>query len=180
MTDEGRSGLSLDVFAKLHAAIGGLSERMDKSRRATERAIRQAELLMPFYGRHSANAIAPSSGLTVIDLGGPTQGSMRLPAMVVVGGILPTTAAAGRVDLYVTKHPPGAVAAAGSLALMDWAGGFAAMPAVGTYSARQIVVKENERLLAVISNGTNGQQYVGTCWYTELIESPATREGVAI
>ena len=89
-------------------------------------------------------------------LGSPDLGTYWEVTQTAFGGLDYTTTAAGGVGLYVAAMPT--LASASLMNLEDF---WAAMPNATNYGTRQLVVNDNEYLMATINGGTNGQTYIG-------------------
>jgi hypothetical protein len=89
-------------------------------------------------------------------LGSPDLGTYWEVTQTAFGGLDYTTTAAGGVGLYVAAMPT--MASASMMNLEDF---WAAMPNATNYGTRQLVVNDNEYLMATINGGTNGQTYIG-------------------
>ena len=179
--------LDIGFFADLTATLGGLRDQIkadrdwrDKNRRAA--AFAEIPVDRPLL---SMGAF-PTSGIVAFDLGGPDLGRIWLVRRIAVGGITPTTTAAGRADVFVSAIPPvdpvtGGTGGGGTLTgtalragvTAEWRDQATTLPLAAQYSNRQIVVNPNESLWIVISSGTVSQQYVVNAGVEEYMLSAA-------
>ncbi len=179
----------------LHATLSLGFDNLQKELRAT----REAAVRIPPQPREMAlvnSAAFPSSGVLAFDMGGPQQGSVWQVRSIDVGGLTPTTTAAGRCDVFVAStalqvvdgvaagSQPGGGGfifgtglAAGSLG--RWRDQALTLPKVAFYSVGDLAVHAQERLYVVFSSGTNTQVLMANVRVDEY-ETAAyriTREG---
>lgn len=152
-------------LASLRMTLGTVAEEVKAARNQRAEFERQARLAAsPFYVPFAGAAICPNPSIPFVvdmNLRGPVQGHVWHVRKLAVGGVSPTTAAAGRLDVYVTSA--GVVTSALTLAqigMQDWQDQATSLPLIANYGDGELVVKGGERLLLVITNGTAGQQYV--------------------
>src|SRR5262245_57631257 len=94
------AGLFADLAAKIDLHVGSV----DKLSRQL-RADRRRPLAQPVFGR-TASSGTFATGVPLIlrfPLAGPDQGHFWYIRSIVVGGLSPTTTAAGRADVYVSS-----------------------------------------------------------------------------
>lgn len=163
----------LEISGTLHALLG-IGSRLEAMHRSLQRAnelAAQAALLTP------SSTVQPASGIfltgipLVLDLGGPAQGHVWDVRRIVVGGVLPTTAATGVADVYASAAGPSQQPSS----LIDWVDRAAALPLSGFYGAGDVGVRYPEHLYAIVTAATNGQTYLAGARVVDRIESPATR-----
>lgn len=147
---------------KLAKAVN--DERMDRSKKESERWIR-------IHG----TAILDSNGFAVItfDNKGPDQGYYWYVRKLVVGGLTPTTTAAGRLDVFVSAANLDNTPTLAEIGLADWQDQATALPLVGPYGDGELVLRAPEKLFVVVSGGTATQQIVCTGTIKQLQESTA-------
>ena len=95
---------------------------------------------------------------------GPEAGEVWVLRRIAVGGITPTTTATGRADIYMSGQDP---TAGGSLPFTgDWIDQATTLPLTAGYSNRQCVLRSNDNLFVVITNGLQAQQYVANLQFS--------------
>lgn len=184
-------GTGFEIFAKLSASVDGLAEetrraRAEASRPPTEVAWQQA-----------MSGLIPSGAGSVlgINLGGPAMGHRWHVRAIVVGGTTPTTAAAGRADVFITGFRPiseapvatdtpgrpGVESGSGlrTNTLNWWRDQATSLPLVAFYGRGEMVVRSQESLWVVFSSGTAGQVYAANC-AVEDYEDAAYRQVIGL
>jgi hypothetical protein len=168
MTDRG-PGLHVDLDAYFDLALNKAATRIGADvERRFERAIRRVPA-QPFNARTAGSVIMGSSGTGVIGLSGPSQGKFWYIRSLVVGGVTPTTIAAGRADLFVGASRQ--VVDASSLSLADWRDVALTLPAVAFYGRGEVTMRHNELAYFALSSATNGQEYVAGITLEEFEEA---------
>ena len=160
--------VDIDLGATLHAAIEGLTGATKQLHAANAKLLERLDtaprdVLLQFSGSSSAAATAPFALNPLADNAGPQQGEVWILRMLRVGGVTPTTTAAGRCDVFQQAVNP--TAAGLSLGLGTWIDQATSLPAVAPYSSRYVVLRWPDNLWLVISNGTNSQQYVANAQF---------------
>lgn len=164
-------GLIADLCAKLDLHIGS-------TRRLTE-ALRPRPPQAPAFMRIAGTRIADSNGVAVIrfNLRGPDQGHMWYVRNLVVGGNTPTTAAAGRADVYVSAGgSPHELNSLAGLGLGDWRDESIALPNVAFYGRGEMPLGINEQLYVVVTGGTAAQQYVAAATAEDFELAPSKQD----
>lgn len=168
-------GVIADLCAKLNLTIGSvdkLTGQLSKPRKRKPPA-------QPVFGRVRASVTVGSTGVAVMrfDQGGPTQGYFWYVRSITIGGLTPTTTAAGRADVYVLGgHSADQIATLGGLGLSDWRDQAATLPDVSFYGRGELPLRFNERLSIVLSNATNLQQYVAAIQFEQFEEGAVTED----
>lgn len=159
------SGLAADLCGRLDLQIGSVT---NLARAVAERARRPPA--QPVFGRVATSGVAAtgSSLILTFPLKGPDQGHFWYVRSIVVGGLSPTVAAAGRADIYVsaaTLHSPLA-----SIGLADWRDERVSLPDVAFYGRGELPLRLNEELIVIVTGGTNGQVYVAAAQFEDFEE----------
>lgn len=175
-TDRSEEGgaTGLDLEASLHASLNvllGGFKRVADDLKDMRQLVLQAGLLLPAGTVVGAAGTFPSSGSLVLDLGGPAQGRLWDVARIVVGGITPSTAAAGAADVYVSAAGRSAMPGG----LIEWCDTASSLPLNAFYSPGQVFLRYPERLYVVLRSGTSTQQYVTAARIVDRIETPVVR-----
>ena len=145
------SGLSVWVDAGL--SLGKSADKMQKAASDLEDAL---QINTPVYYTPAASGIYSTGTPLVLDLGSPDTGTYWECMNISVGGVDYTTAATGSCGIYVSSL---ASNAGGMVNLFDFS---SALPNVAFYSTRQMWINDQQHLVVVVNNGTNGQQYVAS------------------
>lgn len=169
------AGILAELAGRFELHIGNANKRLESIDHAVRRPPAQ-----PVMTRVSASGIFTAGALWLAPQQfSPPQGRIWYVRSVRVGGISPTTVAAGRADLYVTTQIPNAGSTQAQLGLSDWVDGAAALPAVTFYNRGAISLRDQESLVASITGGTAAQQYVAV-WTLEEFEEAPMREAFAL
>lgn len=160
----GIGGYFANVVGKLDIGFGEVTSELRKMRSVIPGPT------TPVLGNVQGVVVIPANGIGVVRLAGPDQGHMWYVKSIMVGGLTPVTAAAGRADIFVTAaYPVGATSAVPGLA--DWRDQAQTLPLRGEYSDRSLTLRLNEELFVVFSSATVGQQYVAACTYVDYTEA---------
>lgn len=136
------------------------------SRSFTELQQRQSNV--PADRLVSGNVLIAAGATTgAVDLGGPQQGRVRVFRAIRVGGLTPTTTAAGRCDIFQSQNNP---LLNSSIGLERWLDQATSLPLVAGYGNRQIVIRWPDRVWAVFSSATASQVYVANAEIEEYEE----------
>lgn len=165
----GGPGVFVELAAKLDAHIGAIHD-LSKELRRPRRPLPPAQ---PVFGRVRASVVVGSSGVAVLrfDQSGPTQGYFWYVRSLVIGGLSPSTVAAGTADVYVVAGGSVAeIATLAGLGLSDWRDHSASLPSVTFYGRGELPLRFNEHLSIVLSGATNGQQYVAAAQFEQYQE----------
>lgn len=167
-------GIFAALCAKLDLSIGAtdkLTSQLAKPRKRQPPA-------QPVFGRVRASGFASSAGFVVLkfDQAGPKQGYFWYIRSIVVGGLSPTTTAAGRADVYVVAGGTPQGSSLASLGLSDWRDQSATLPNVAFYGVGEMPLRHNEDLYIIISNGTGDQQYVAAAQFEQYEEAASRQE----
>jgi len=158
-------GTDIDIGAKLHIAIGDLTEEL-RSQREREMAKQRAkQRLMPIDVPLIGSTVSPGSGTAYIGLGKPNQGFLWEVRSLIIGGALISSTPAGTA--YFLVGPPqglndNADAAIQNLRDIANAAGSSPFPTVAFYGTRQFVVRPGEHLAVVILSPTASTTYVAS------------------
>ena len=155
MTVDQESGIEAGAVVAIGLKIGDLNNEMRRLRRDVRR-LRE----LPVSSRVVASAAADASGAATLVLGGPTVGRQWEVRGIRVGGLTPSTTAAGVADVYISASGTPASTA-------DWVDRASALPLPATYGAGELVLHERELLVLVVSGGTSGQVYVASAAVTD-------------
>jgi hypothetical protein len=166
--DQGpENGIDLKFWAKLGKDIGEMNARGDRQeRRWLQRATdAQRDVLIRFSATIASGGTVPTTLMANSEVGGtgPEPGEVWILRAVRVGGVTPTTTAAGRADLYQSVTDPNMAGGTGNTA--NWVDQATTLPLVGTYSNRQVVLRSPDNFFIVVTNGTAGQQYVANAQF---------------
>lgn len=162
-------------------ALGGLLERvgvaLEGNARAQDRLLRYFTM-QPSYQRREDSLIV-ATATDAFSLGGPMQGMQYKVRSIIIGGLTPSTAAAGTADIFSTAGVPYAqITSLAQLPLADWRDHAASLPNIAFYGLDEITLNYPEKLVIVLSNATIGQQYVAAASVTEVQLSPAPQVNV--
>jgi hypothetical protein len=157
-----------ELCARIDLSIGAVSDLTQ----ALKRPKKPAPLPQPVFGRVRASGLAVTATPLVLtfDQPGPVEGKFWYIRSITIGGLSPTTTAAGRADVYATAMLPNASLTLAALGLADWRDQAATLPSVAFYARGALPLRMNENLVVVISNGTNGQGYVAVAQFEEYQE----------
>lgn len=154
---------SLNLFL---GAVNKLAESQDRANR-----LAQAALLVPAGRVEVDSGIAVTATNLILEIGGPAQGRLWDVSRIVIGGNLPTTAAAGAAYVYVSSAPSGSV----PTSITEWVDTAATLPLNAFYSPSQVFLRYPERLYVVVVGGTNAQQYTAGARIVDRVETPTVR-----
>lgn len=164
MTDDNEPGF----WVRLEAHLGGVNKRLD---RLAQMQASANKTVQPVFGRQTAQpVIANAAGIAIFDFSGPTQGVIWHIRSITVGGLTPSTAAAGRADVFVSATDPGVNTTLATLGLSDWRDQSAALPNIAFYGNGAMVLRPNEDPLIIVSGATVGQVYMATVSFMQVQE----------
>lgn len=166
-------GFDVEASFKLSAA---LDKNTDTMRRFADTWIEQAAVLTPFQSRITAADSSASSGNLTLDLGGPTQGWIWELRNLVVGGVLPTTAVNGSIDVYVS----GAGKSQQPASTLDWIDHASTVPRWGFYGAGDVYIRYPENLYVVITSPTASTVYMAAGTVLVRPDSPTARASTSV
>jgi hypothetical protein len=156
-----RSGLK--VFANVGLSLG---KSLDEHTTALREYNRRLQRNTPIdYGSQASGAY-PTTGLLVLNLGTPDQGTRWEVTSCAVGGLDQNVTANGSAGLYVAGYLPTTGTITNPSGLAQMADQAKTLPNVGFYGTRQLVVNDQEYLFLVIFGGTAGQTYVANASMT--------------
>jgi hypothetical protein len=133
----------LAIFARLAAGIEKSNELAEQRRK--ERAI-------PGNGELGANALYPSSGNLILDLGSCPIGRVWQIRRIVIGGLKCTDTPTGSAFLFVQGNPPADLNTSG---VVDSWPSFAQGAQGSTYGAHELWMEGGDHLFVVITGGTS-------------------------
>lgn len=135
----------LDLFAKFHLAITGLTDEMVKARLREQRRL----AALPVYIRLSRMS-SPGAAVTDIqDFGGPQPGR-KWNVRLLVARASPGAANAAVVDWYVGQVMPGPAAGQLPSTMSVWQ--FASVPGFQNFTSNVIEILPGEHLIAGLTN----------------------------
>lgn len=171
--DDIRSGIK--AFLDVGISIG---QAVDKQHDDIRALLQRLDYNTPIDASASASVVYPASGNGVLIFGTPDQGTFWEVESVALGGLDQNIAAAGSAGLYVCGFAPqnGTTQSPGMTSLADQA---KTLPNVGFYGGRDIIVNDQEYLVAIIFGGTPGQQYAGNAQVC-VFNTASARGGVEI
>lgn len=169
-------GLVADLCAKLDLHIGST----EKLQRSMARTL-QKPPAQPVFGRSAGIAAFVTGASAVIDISqnGPDQGHFWYIRSIVVGGLNPSLAVTGRGDIYISSTDLSRIPSLAAIGLGDWRDWADMTPGVAQiafYGRGEMCLRCSEKVFVVISNGTNGQQYVATVAYEDYEEGASKQE----
>jgi hypothetical protein len=167
------NGSHLDIYAGIELVLGKLHKAIDKQNRVQALA---SKVSQPVFYTYVDNIIMPANGFGVVRLTGPDQGHVWYIRQVIVGGITPTTVAAGRADIFSSAADARSRTALNQFSMVDWRDTAAALPLVGAYSRGEISLRFNEELFVAFSGATPAQQYVAVCHVEDFEEGAIKQE----
>lgn len=152
--DEIKNGVK--AYFDIGVTIGKSVDKLADSQR---KLLARLERNTPVDYRRANSTVIPASGIGLIGLGHPDQGTFWEVKQVSVGGTDFNVAAAGTAALYVSAVVPtaGNPVPAGMSAMVDYT---TALPDAAQYGSRQVTVNDQERLILVVFGATVGQTYV--------------------
>src|SRR6185437_16193166 len=127
--------IDLDFGARLSLALDALTSSNEKLGKKLDVWMRRATNVPTDHLARGQVVIASGATTGAVDLGGPQQGRIRIVRMVRVGGLTPTTAAAGRCDLFQSSTNP--LTDGSDTDIMRWVDQAKTLPQVAGYSSRQ-------------------------------------------
>lgn len=136
-----------------HAGIGSLSEQQRETNRLLRRLADGAGI--PIDAPIQGSGTADTAGDVVFDCGGPAQGRVWVLRRLAVGGVDPTAAATGSAYFYASTSQLLA-----QLSTSQWFDFASALPLVGWYTSRQVVIPAPLHITCRIKGGTSGALYV--------------------
>jgi hypothetical protein len=170
---------ALSLFAKLHVSLDGINTHLKRTE--TQWIQRATDMTRNVLVRFSATCPSPTAAFTLAgpEIGGvgPSPGDVWVLRACRVGGVTPTTTAAGRADLYQSPVDPTASGAAGNTA--NWIDQATALPLAAFYSDQQVVLRSPDSFFVVVTNGTASQQYVANAIF-EVYHDGAYRSSVTL
>lgn len=173
MDDQTRGDLA-SIFGEIKLHFGNaISEAKKQSELLRKMQATADKAQQPINGYRVVQSGIAAGGLVIVRFGGPDQGHVWNVQSITVGGLSPTTVAAGRADVYITAMDLRSQGTLANLGLADWRDQATALPLVAFYGENQMFCRLNEELYVVISNATNGQQYVAVAQVQDIEESAA-------
>ena len=177
-TDEAPSGL-----LHISASLDLLTKEVQRNNRLMTAWIQRAsDTNRNVFVRWSA--VVPSGGTvptTLIgnEVGGigPEPGEVWILRACRIGGVTPTTTAAGRGDTFVSPSDPTAAGATPNTA--NWIDQATTLPLVAFYSGLQVVLRAPDNFFVVVTNGTAGQQYTANAMF-EIYHDGAYQGEIAL
>lgn len=165
--------LDIDVEARLSASLNGIQSELARAR---EERLRARATETPRFVDLAGVVTIPAGGFAWIPLNirGPDSGHFWFVRKIVVGGLTPVTAAAGRADVFVSAADFTNLSLA-QVGLTAWRDQAVTLPLVGPYSKGELVVKAEEYLQIAVSNGTPNQQYACAVVVEDFQEASAVR-----
>lgn len=160
MSDYQPDDSTVSLFARLELHLNRLHDAINANRRRP--------VPIPVDLRLTRSDTMPASGTGYIDLGSPSQGNVWLVRRIVIGGLSFAITALGRGDVFISAIKPTIAS------LSDWhdsTGAGNTLPAIAFYDGRNMVVKPNERIWVIISNGTPTQQYIAAASVEQYTEA---------
>jgi len=155
----------LQAFINVGIGMGdALDRHTEELRRTREKLQRNTPVDYMAIGTGIANA----SGIALISLGSPDNGTYWEVKHISIGGTDVPVTAAGKAAVYVsgTTNVTG-----GMLSNRDIA---AALPFSNYYGTHQFIVVDQENLLIYVYGGTNGQQYAAVA-HLEIFQEAAAQ-----
>lgn len=160
-TAERTAGISL----RLGVAVDSMADELKKNREAWLQRATDAPrgVLLRFASTAPGTQPFTLQGPEVGGVG-PQDGEVWALRACRVGGITPTTTAAGRADLFVSPFDPNSDAGPGPL-VADWVDQSTALPNVAFYDSWQAQMRNPDNLYIVVTGGTAGQQYTANAFF---------------
>jgi hypothetical protein len=161
----GHGGGFAELCAKLDLHIGS-TEKL-------ARQLRRRPPAQPVLGRTVATGIFATAVPLILKfpLPGPDQGHFWFVRSVTIGGLTPTTTAAGRADIFVSATNLQAQPSLAAMGLGDWRDFAATLPDASFYGRGEMPLRLNEELFVVITGATNAQQYVAAVQFEDYEEA---------
>jgi hypothetical protein len=129
---------------------------------------------VPFL-QFADTVVIPAGGFAVVRLGSPTKGRFWYVRMLRAGGIVTTTAAVGRADVFVGPDDYRGVGAINQMLITQWRDSIAAMPNTNQYSNGSFRVGPQEAVYVAFTGATVAQQYMASL---EAYEYPDTDKNI--
>jgi hypothetical protein len=167
-----RPGAFLELCAKIDAHIGAVRDLSNELRKPPPRPKPPAQ---PVFGRTVQTGVF-ATGVPLVfrfPLAGPDQGHFWYVRSITISGLVTTTVATGRADIFISASNFGAggQASLASIGVADWRDQAATLPNVAFYSRGALPLRMNEEIIVVITGATNGQQYVAGVQFEDFEES---------
>lgn len=176
--------MNLDIEAGPEdGAIASLCAKLDLHIGSTDRMAKQLARTLrkppaqPVFGRTAGVGTYDSTlGYMAIRCAqrGPDQGHFWYIRNIVIGGLTPSLAVTGRADIYITAmdlRNQGSLAAVGMGDWRDWADFAPGVAQVAFYGRGEMPLRLNEKVFAVVTGGTNAQQYAVAIQYEDFEEA---------
>jgi hypothetical protein len=157
MTDESPGGL-VSILADLKVTIGNMRDTVSQLNANVNKSTHM-EVPRLFRAIGQVNANASGFGVIALDTPGPPAGWYWYVRRICVGGLTPTTTAAGRADVYASAMDLRVFVNNTQMSMLNWIDQAQQLPLCGSYSAGELFVLWPEQLFVIIDNGTNGQAY---------------------
>ena len=157
-------------FKGLEAFINvgiGMSDAIDRQTEELRKAREKLQRNTPVDYMAIGTGIANASGVALIMLGSPDNGTYWEVKHISIGGTDVPVTAAGKAAVYSSGA---AAVTGGMLSNRDIAN---ALPFSNYYGTHQFVVVDQENLLVYIYGGTNGQQYAAVAHLEIFAEAAA-------
>lgn len=150
----------IKLFAKLDVTLGEVSEQTKRHREQLSRMMDARAAETPRRARFHGTVTPGAPGFGVIGFdNNPTLGRYWNVRKLSIGGLTPSTVAAGQAFVYVTAMDLRAFTDLASIGAAPWVDSASQLPLVGDFSPGELPVQETEKLWVVIYGGTSGQQY---------------------
>jgi hypothetical protein len=152
-----------DLVGDLSLTIGGLSSAVEEQQRSNDRRMRADSEESPRFVRPLGQVVLNSSGFGVVGFDNkPAQGHFWYVRKLVVAGVTPTTAVAGRADVFVGAQDLRQVTSLAQIGSANWRDQATTLPLIGVYGRGELTVPSPYDLYVIVSGGTSGQQVIVT------------------
>lgn len=151
---------------------------MDANQRALAKIQRTAsKAMVPYFNQVTGSVVPNSSGFGVIALGKPEQGMIRYIRGLCISGTTPTTAVAGRGDVFVkASAPPSGSTDFTYFPMSDWRDQATTLPNRGNYGRGALALHAGEHLYLVLSSATTAIEYVATAYFEDFQEAALNQD----
>lgn len=169
--DQNGGNTLAELVAKIDVHIGSVDKLAEKITQRRPPA-------QPVFGRVTTTGLFVAGAVTILrfPLRGPDQGHFWYVRSLIVGGLAPTTTAAGRCDVFVSGADLRELQTLAAIGMGDWRDQSTFLPNIAFYGRGELELRSHEKLFVAISDGTDGQAYVASMSFEDY-EEGAVRQG---
>lgn len=174
----------LEIFAKIHASLGALTDHLKKEREDRMRRLAKA-VVTPVLGKMEWSGVCNGSGFGIfVNTGamaeGPDQGYLWYVRRISILGTVVGGSISGRGDVFISAADfPNSFTSLAQFSVGAWQDGTNTIPNNAFYGRGEMPMRFNESLTIVIS-GAGANQVVGGQIVFEQFEEAAIRQDWAV